>query len=66
MVGGEHYVKISASQLLRLGIDSVLHILNERMTYQSINQLINKENVYRTASATPGLVKSQNRSVISN
>ena len=28
MVGGEHSVIISAPQLLRLGIDSVLNILN--------------------------------------
>ena len=32
MVGGEHYLKMSAPQLLRFRIDSVLKILNERMT----------------------------------
>ena len=37
MVGGEHSLKISASQLLQFGIDSVLTILNERMN-QSINE----------------------------
>ena len=30
MVGGEYSLKISAPQLLRLGTDSVLKILNER------------------------------------
>ena len=32
MVGGEHSLKISAPQLLQFGIDSVLNILNERIT----------------------------------
>ena len=32
MVGGEHSLKISAPQLLLFEIDSVLKILNKRMT----------------------------------
>ena len=32
MVGGEHSLKISAPQLLRFGIDSVLKILNKRIS----------------------------------
>ena len=53
MVGGEHYLKISAPQLLRFGIDSVLKILNERIT-QSMNELMSDEGVCRTAPAPPG------------
>ena len=57
MVGGEHSLKISAPQLLRFGIDSVLKILNERMTFnESINEIINHKAVYRTAPATLGLL----------
>ena len=40
MVGGEHSLNISALQLLPFGIDSVLKILNERMT-ELIKKLIN-------------------------
>ena len=54
-MGYEHSLKISAPQLLRFGIDSVLKILNERMT-QLINELMNDGGVYRTAPATPGLL----------
>ena len=32
IVGGEHSLQMSAPQLLRFGIDSVLKILNERIT----------------------------------
>ena len=32
MVGGEHSLKMSALQLLRFGINSVLKILSERIT----------------------------------
>ena len=32
MVGGEHSLKMSALQLLRFWIDSVLKIINERIT----------------------------------
>ena len=32
MVGGEHSLQISAPQFLQFGIDSVLKILNERIT----------------------------------
>ena len=52
MVGGEHSLKISAPQLLRFGIDSVLKILNKKMT-QWINY---DKGVYRIAPATPGLL----------
>ena len=41
MVGGENSQKNSAPQLLGLGIDSVLKILNKKITY-IINQLIMK------------------------
>ena len=50
-VGGEHSLKISAPQFWRFGIDSFLKILNERMT-----EIMNDKAVYRTASATPGLL----------
>ena len=53
MVGGEHSLKISAPQLLRFGMDSVLKILNERIT-QLVNELMNEGGVYRIAPATPG------------
>ena len=54
MVGGEHSLKISAPQLLWFGIDSVLKIMNERIT-----QSVNDEGVYRTAPATPGLLNKK-------
>ena len=41
MVGGEHSLQISASQLLRFGIESVLKILNERIT-DWMNKLLTK------------------------
>ena len=59
MVGDEHSLKVLAPQLLRFGIDSVLKILNERMTQIMtywINESVNDEGVYRTAPATPGLL----------
>ena len=61
MVGVEHYLKISASQLLRFGMDSVWKILIYRITQlmnELMNELINHEGVYRTAPATPGLLKT--------
>ena len=54
-MGGEHSLKILAPQLLQFGINSVLKILNERMTY-SMNEGINYKGVYRTAPATLGLL----------
>ena len=57
MVGGEHSRKISAPYLLRLGIDSVLNILNERIT-EWIHEFMNHKAVYRTAPATSGLLKT--------
>ena len=51
MVGGQHSLKISAPQPIRFGIDSVLKILNKRIT-----QLMNHKGVYRTAAGTPGLL----------
>ena len=51
--GGEHSLKISAPQLLQFGIDSVLMILDERITNS-----VNYEGVQRTAAATPGLLIS--------
>ena len=59
MVGGEHSLKISALQLLRFGIDSVLKILNERIT-DSINQLMSNGGDCRTALATPGVLNTFN------
>ena len=52
MVGGEHSVKIWASQLLRFGIESVLKVLNKRITYL-FDQLIIYKGIYKTALATP-------------
>ena len=46
MVGGKHSLKILAPQLLRFGIDSVLKVLNKRIT-QRINKLMNHKGVYR-------------------
>ena len=40
-LGGEHFLKISAPQLLWFGINSVIKILNERIT-QWINEWITK------------------------
>ena len=56
MVGGKHSLKISAPQLLRFGIDRVLKNVNERITLL-LNQSMNDAGVYRTAPATPGLLK---------
>ena len=55
MVGGEHSLKMSASQLLRFGIDSVLKILNKRIT-QLINQSINQGR--RCLQNSPGYTRS--------
>ena len=56
MVGGEHSLKISAPQLLWFGIDSTLNIFPQTMT-QLMNQSVNYGGHYRTAPATPGLLK---------
>ena len=50
MVGGEHY-----PQLFWFGIDSVLKILNKRIT-DSVNKWNNDKDVFRTAPATLGLI----------
>ena len=55
MVGGESSLKISAPQLLRFGIDSVLMMLNKRMT-QLISELIHYKGIYKTAPETRGPV----------
>ena len=55
MVGGEHSLKISAPQLLRFGLDSVLKIVNKRIT-DLINESVSYKGVCRTARATPGLL----------
>ena len=50
---------MSAPWLLRFGIDSVVNILNKRMTQimtDLINELMNYKGVCRTALATPGLL----------
>ena len=49
MGGGDHSLHISAPQLLPFGIDSVLKILNERIT-QLMNQSMNDKGVFRTGS----------------
>ena len=49
---GEHSLKISAPKLKGFGIDIALNIFP-----QTISQLLNHEAVYRTAPATPGLLK---------
>ena len=57
MVGGEHSLKISAPQLSRFGRDSVLKILNERIS-EWITEWIYDKDVYRAAPATLGLLIS--------
>ena len=57
MVGGEHSLKISASQLLPFGIYDVLKIWRKSTLNELMNELMNDEAVYRTAPATPGLLK---------
>ena len=57
MVGGEHSLKMSASQLLPFGIYDVLKIWRK----STLNELINDEAVYRTAPATPCLLKKVER-----
>ena len=54
MVGGEHYLKMSAPQLLRFEMDSVLKILNKKD--HLINESINYKGVYGTALATTSLL----------
>ena len=54
-MGGEHSLEISAPQLLWFGIDSTLNIFPQTIA-QSLTYL-NDEAVYRTAPATPGLLK---------
>ena len=53
--------RLGRPQLLRLGMESVLKIVNKK----SLNKLMNHKVVYRTAPATPGLLKmSMCRSVL--
>ena len=54
--GGEHSLKISAPLLLRFVIYDIMKIWRKRMT-DSLNELMNGKAVYRTAPATPGLLK---------
>ena len=54
--GGDHFLKISASQLLRFWIENVLKILNKRMT-DLMNKSVNDEGICKTAPATQGLIK---------
>ena len=55
--GGEYSLKISAPQLLRFGIDSVLKILKKRIT-QWMNESINEwRKGYRTSPATQLLLR---------
>ena len=56
MVGGEHSLKLSASQLLWFEIDSTLNIFPQTMT-ELMNRLMNDGGDCRTAPATPGLLK---------
>ena len=55
IVGGEYSLKMSATQLLRSGMDSVLMIMNGRMT-DSISQSMSDVGDCRTAPDTPGLL----------
>ena len=55
MVGGEHYLQISAPQLLWFGFDSALKIFPQTMSH-SVNESINDGGDCRTAPATPGLL----------
>ena len=55
MIGGEHSLKFSAPHLFRFGINSVLKILNKRMT-DLINELMNYECICKTAPFSPGLL----------
>ena len=50
----EHSLKISALQLFRFGIDSVLNIFP-----QTMSDSLNDEAVYRKAPATPGLLNME-------
>ena len=45
-------------------MDIILKILIERITNSLINQLINYEGVYRTAPATPGLLKHEDKTIV--
>ena len=58
MVKGKHFLKISALQFFRFGIDSVLKILNKRIT-ESMHELINDGGDCITASATLGLLSTR-------
>ena len=57
LVVAEVFLNVLAPQLLWFGIDSVLKILNKKMT-QSMNHFIamSDEGVSRAAPAEPGLV----------
>jgi hypothetical protein len=55
-LGGEHSLKISAPYLLLFVIYDIMKIWRKRLT-ELTNESINDEAVYRTALATPGLLK---------
>ena len=55
MVGHEHFLQITAYELLRFGIYDVVKIWRKRLN-QLINQLIIKKGYCRIAPATPGLL----------
>ena len=57
IMGGELFLKNSAPKLLWFGMDSVLKMLNERIT-----QWMSDKGVYRTAPATPCLLTTTGRS----
>ena len=57
MVRGEHSLKFFAPQLLRFVKDSVLKILEGWLNNESMNEWFNDKGVFRTAPATPGLLK---------
>ena len=52
--GGEPSLKISAPYFLRFGIEGLMKIFSQIMTYW-INEWVNDKGVYKTAPATPGL-----------
>ena len=53
---------MSALQILRFEIDSVLKILNKRIT-ESMNEILSNGGDCRTALATPGWLKTESQGV---
>ena len=60
IVGGEYSLKISTPQFLWLGIDSILKILNKKIT-QWMNEWMSEKSVCRRAPATQSLLNMQKK-----